>query len=1130
MIHNAVMRRLTPKSFSALTLLACLTVGSEAEASWPMCRHDAQRTGATSGSSNVTSPIAYWRTYLGGSLGSAQLATADLQGTGKVSLLLASTGAVAALDASGQALWRSKLLGIGSIAGVADVDGDGNVDVVAASGDHVYIFSTTGTIEWAEPDGQMGTLSGVRLGDVNGDGLPDVIIQECGCCGVTSGNPGVAYSFAGGFASPNLLGSLPFPTCGSKSLTVVNATGAAPLDILVADYTHFALVGGAGLNVLASTAALGTWVDESDCYTANLDGMPGDEVICFENTSLAPSTNQRTVTVLHYTAQPPSLSVVWSKVVAPDSGGDMSWLDPVEDLDGDGTFELVYATNDPTNGWQTHVADALTGADLVSPLVGQTPAGSATLQAATIREVLTQTPTTTTAWSFTRSPTPTLNMLWTESGSIMTYPLPAKAQLQYDPTGPLATDLNGDGLPDLVLQQVAPNDGIVAFSGAGGMATQLGALNLQIGVDPLRAWVVPGLTTMAPQIAFARTDGILNLLDGHLALTDTSGIPVAIPFGGYYGTGAWRELFHGPRVGALDSSGHDAIVVDDSRDALLRLDASTASLAAPPTVVWEATHTFGATLVPGLVNGATGVQALSTVQPVTSPPTYKATVLGPNGVAEWAQLLTGNPLNDPVAADFNGDGVPDLALQVSAGNSNLSTLALSGANGSLLWTPQTMNPGGGGTQSDGLSLSDWNGDGVSDIFFQGSGTFVLSGSTGTQLTAGGPVDLYAMPVLYDTNGDGVDEITLNGGEFPVQIYSHDLTTALWTSSENDLPYPYGAIVQCPGTPPVPTLVEGSWKNPARLKITPLNGSSLGAFTTIVLAGGSLYPNEAAAKAAGAYLGQLTSTNAHSNLTGHNRPTAVVGSSDGWLYGVNPCGGALDFAVSFGAPVGEAAFGDTDGDGKDEIIVSAADGYLYDLKNEAIAAPAYVWDTDPPAFPNTQVNTVVTTNQLSAVWASVSGATSYEVQVVTPSGSLISTPSWQSVGNATSTTLHGLPLKNATKYLFAVRAIGQNGSSVDAISPGVTVYFPDGGAGTDGGNEGGADASRDAPADVATDVGVDARSDAAGDASEDGSAAPGGSGGGGCGCVAAGASAATAWGALVPAVVLIVRRRRSRASA
>jgi hypothetical protein len=451
-----------------------------------------------------------------------------------------------------------------------------------------------------------------------------------------------------------------------------------------------------------------------------------------------------------------------------------------------------------------------------------------------------------------------------------------------------------------------------------------------------------------------------------------------------------------------------------------------------------------------------------------------------------------------VPGDFNGDAVPDFSVQFGIPSSpDLTTLGFSGVDGSLLWTTMPF-AAGGATQSPGISVGQFGSGPPDDVYFQGGATFVLSGATGGQIATGGPAVSYFLPILYDTTGNGQDEVLFTAGQSPVTLYSSDLQTALWTSSDSDSPYPYGAIAVCPGTPNTSVLVEGSWKNPARLKTTQLTGSALGTLSTVVLAGGSLYPNETAAKAAGAFLGQLTAANVHSNLTGLGHPSAVVGSSDGWLYAVNPCTGLLDFAVQVGAEVGEAVFGDTDGDGQDEVLVTAADGYLYDYKGFSIAAPTYVLDTDPPTVTNQEVSSLVTTNRLSATWGSVSGATSYAVQVVTAVGSqLVSTPAWQNVGNVTAISLTGLPLKDDTKYLFGVRAIGPNGPSVDALSSGVVVHFPDAGAdaSTEGGTEAGADAGNEAGLDGGLDGSMESGPQEAG---SDGGE-PGGGGGGGCGC-------------------------------
>ncbi len=135
---------------------------------------------------------------------------------------------------------------------------------------------------------------------------------------------------------------------------------------------------------------------------------------------------------------------------------------------------------------------------------------------------------------------------------------------------------------------------------------------------------------------------------------------------------------------------------------------------------------------------------------------------------------------------------------------------------------------------------------------------------------------------------------------------------------------------------------------------------------------------------------------------------MVGSGDGWLYAYQPCTGTLEFVYRVGAPVGSPIFADTDGDGNDEILVSAADGYLYALRDLAIASPGYVWDTDPDhGITDRDVNAITTRDHLSARWRDVPGAVSYEVTVVNLDGDYLTDPAWTDVGNVVETTLTGL---------------------------------------------------------------------------------------------------------------------------
>jgi hypothetical protein len=423
-----------------------------------------------------------------------------------------------------------------------------------------------------------------------------------------------------------------------------------------------------------------------------------------------------------------------------------------------------------------------------------------------------------------------------------------------------------------------------------------------------------------------------------------------------------------------------------------------------------------------------------------------------------------------------------------------------------------------------FALADWNGDGVDDIISVENSLQAWSGVDGTLLADGSTFWGYFLPIVADLDGTPPQEVTLQGGYYPVSVMQHDLTTANYKSTDDDRPFPYGALATCPGGP---VLVEGSLQNPARLKATAVGGSSLGATKTVVLAGGKAYGTEQQARAASAPLTQLGDVSVASNLGGQGHPTALVGSKGGWLYAVNPCTAALDFAYDFGASVGNPVVGDTDGDGRDEIIVSAGDGYLYDLKNLALKPPASVWDIDPAhSMVDADIDDEQTIDSLSGKWEAVAGATGYEIAIVDAAGKYVSNPPWKKVDVVTQTTINGLPLLDGTKYFFAVRTLGMGGPSVDAMSDGVVVHGGvDAGVAGDAGNAG--NEAGASPEGGTTDGG--------GDASEDGAVAPPASEGvegGGCGCRVTPRATARDFGvtALLPLAFMLRRRRRDHQTA
>lgn len=1051
----------SPGRFAALALFAVTCVAASSYADWPMARHDGKRTGAAPGKSDFALPVPYWRTYLGGSLGPSSFASADVDADGSNELLFGTGGRIVTKRQNDGPVCQTKPRGVNGIWAVVDVDGDGKLDVVSSNRDHAVVFSAqTGALEWVEPDGEMGTLGRVLVGDLDGDKKPEITSIECGCCGVNSGKTGFVYSFAGGFQSPKLLWTLPAVACGGgRSASLVDVDGDGVSEMFIGLYSSFQMLRGSDGLLLGQANGTGTWSSVNNCWHADLDAKAGDELVCLLSSSDLPATGQRKISVIQQSGG--TLNVVWSKALAPDPGGDVALVNPIADLDGDGAVELVASGYDPNaGGWSLRVFDAMTGAEsLGAAVVGYRYAGAVEADTVGQRIVLTSAGANVSAWTYQRMPQPALTQRWTVQDRLVVYTARRDWIAGGGPTWaaePLNLDLTGDKLADVILSGATGPATLFAYAAPAGVTSVVGSYALPADTDILNTWAMPK-TTMGPRLALARTDGVLTLLDGTLMPAKTGGeIPTAlgIRIGGYYASGGWRELTDGPRTAALGTGPAESVVVQDSRTSLLRFDPAQASWAVPPPVVWAKSRTLAPTIAPGLDGAKRGIGVISYTQ--TRPPAYRVEALRADATSLWTVPIETSPMGDLVPANLNGDSTPDFVIQWGdPSDVVLRTRGLSGIDGATLWNATPISPGAG-RQPAGVTIGHYDQDAIDDVVFQGAGTRVLSGTNGQPLALGGTGDSYFLPILYDTDSDLTEEVVLHAGYSPVRLYRHDLTTLLWGSADDDRPYPYGAVAQCPSAP---VLVEGSLANSARLKLTPLSGALLGQYKTFVLAGGSLYANEGVAIAAGQYLGQLAEVSVHGNLTGKGRPTAVVGSSDGFVYGIDPCASALDFAVDLGVAAGEVAFGDTDGDGRDEIVVGAADGYLYGIKNRNVASPTNVIDTEPTAGNTTMdVDTITGTGSLSGAWSAVAGATGYEILATTEKGvPLLS--AWQSTGAQTSGTISGLSLQQGSKYFFAVRALSLAGPSVDVTSDGVTVgaLAWDGGAGDADTTDGGADA-------------------------------------------------------------------------
>lgn len=97
-------------SLAALLAVLGMLVAAPAYGSWPMARYDAKRQGTATGLSDSASPVAFWRSYLGGAIGAGQFLTTDVNGDGVPDAVLASSGQIVAKGTDDQVFWKTDLV------------------------------------------------------------------------------------------------------------------------------------------------------------------------------------------------------------------------------------------------------------------------------------------------------------------------------------------------------------------------------------------------------------------------------------------------------------------------------------------------------------------------------------------------------------------------------------------------------------------------------------------------------------------------------------------------------------------------------------------------------------------------------------------------------------------------------------------------------------------------------------------------------------------------------------------------------------------------------------------------------------------------------------------------------------
>ena len=288
-----------------------------------------------------------------------------------------------------------------------------------------------------------------------------------------------------------------------------------------------------------------------------------------------------------------------------------------------------------------------------------------------------------------------------------------------------------------------------------------------------------------------------------------------------------------------------------------------------------------------------------------------------------ASLQTGGATNVVAVGDFNRDGHLDLAVTLS----NSSSVNVFLGNGDGTFTPSNSSPPTG-SEPAGIVVGDYNGDGLLDLAVVNSGsstvTILLGNGDGTFTAASlSPVvgDGPRSIVRGDFNGDGVQDLAV------ANIYSNNVSILL---GAGDGTFALADTIPTGSYPA--SLVTGDLNGDGKLDLAVSNESSSN--VTVLLGNGDGTFTTAASPSTGSYPLAI----AMADLNGDGKADLVTANYYGSNTTVLLGNGDGTFAAGVSSLVGSdpvaLAIGDWNGDGvKDVAVVNSGTNNLTILTSQ-----------------------------------------------------------------------------------------------------------------------------------------------------------------------------------------------------
>jgi len=664
--------------------------------------------------------------------GLADLVTANANGNGVSVLLNTTTPGSATLSFAAHQDFAAGSLPRSVAA--ADVNGDGKPDLIVANrlDNTVSVLLNTTAPGAATPSfaaqqtfATGSAPSSVSAADLNGDGRPDVIVADA-----SSGSVSVLVNTtAPGASSATFSGQQTFAAGNApSSVTSADVNGDGKPDLIVANQNSNTL------SVLLNTTAPGATMPSFAAGTSFGAGMQPGAVIAADINGdgkldlLVANSGDNTVSaLLNTTPLPtggPNFAAQQTFAVGTGPWNAVAFAD----LNGDGKVDVIVPNE---------------GSNSISVLLNTTAPGAAT-------QTFTQQ-----TFSVGREPT------WVA-----------------------ATDLNGDGKPDIVVVNFLDNDVSVFLN-----TTPAGASTATFAAPQTFA---SGNLPMSVTVADINGDGKPDLVIGNSNETDVSVLLNTMASGASTPSFAAQQPIatdgqFSPDVAVADVDGDgkpDLIVTYIVNNVVAVLLNTTASGAA--TASFAASQTFATGAGPQRVIAADmngdGKPDIVVSDVGNPPPGTTVAVLintsagaGTPSFAAPQAFDIGTQPGALAAADLNGDGRLDLVVGYGTGNA-VAVLFNTTTPGASPVSFEAAVPFAVGNQVAGIGVADLNGDGKPDVVANNRNDNTISVLRNTAVRGSGASSFAAQQtyatgnqpkkiIAADLNADGrPDVITVNSSD------------------------------------------------------------------------------------------------------------------------------------------------------------------------------------------------------------------------------------------------------------------------------------------------------------------------------------------------------------------------------